>query len=263
MDRITYKRSSIYAKGRCCLVLLFFISSCAINIPVINEFKQRFCVIGGGGTGDKYQQRTADTMESVGCTQVIVTGGLVYEYGITSVDDKQVSDKFLRPYKKLLDKDVPFYLSMGVNDWLLLGSGEYWISISEQNKNIVYPNYNYMARIGKVCLFEFDSYKNIKTEFKKEGCELKIGFSYSLGRDDGVDDYDVYITGDKHYLADDGVYRGSRLLISGSASKLRELKGVPHVWGASERGLLVIDYPSLEFYFINNDKKIIHKDQLR
>ena len=98
MDRITHKWSSIHAKGRCCLVLLFLLSSCAINIPVINEFKQRFCVIGGGGTGDKYQQRTADTMESVGCTQVIVTGGLVYEYGIIGVDDKQISEKFLKHY---------------------------------------------------------------------------------------------------------------------------------------------------------------------
>lgn len=274
----------------CCLIILSCSSIKPVpSSPVAPQVNgERICVIGDGGTGDKYQYKVAQVMEVEKCTRVIYVGDVIYEYGITSENDKHLQDKFFKPYKALLDNNVPFYMSMGNHDWYLLGTGEAWINLSKKNKNIIYPDYAYAEKIGGLCLFQFEVYKKskwsrvkeIRKQYDFKDCEFTIGFSHypyrSAGHHGdadkdqkqymdgmGVGNFDVYLAGHDHHLADEGYYKNSRLFISGSAGKLRELKGKPEIWGASERGFLIIDYPSLNFYFVSIDSKILHQGTLK
>lgn len=286
------------------LILLLAFASCSLTptpkpidgtSPISNdpEKQEKICFIGDGGNGSSEQDYVAKALEKEACTRIVYVGDIVYEYGITSEDDKNFFKKFYNPYKNLIEKGIPFYMSMGNHDWYLLSSGKHWIKISEKYKNIYYPNYHYAVKFGDVCMVQFEVYKDKLWKDAKEwmetfkssswwdDCKLNIGFShypyYSKSGKHGSANkeqkkymesmgvgsrFHVYVAGHDHHLSDEGKVGKTRLLISGSAGKLRELNDHPEYWGASKNGYAVVTYSKnkADYYFMTVEKDVVKKE---
>lgn len=258
----------------------------------------RVCVIGDGGTGEIEQYDIAKALMSEECSVVLYVGDVVYEKGITDVDDKDFFEKFYNPYRKMLEKNIPFYMSMGNHDWYWTGSGKHWVKLDEKYEAIKYPWYAYAVNLGQgLCITQFEIYKKSyhddilewHEKVKKDGfyshCKFNLGFGHypywSPGMHGDIEGhrkeyleemgvgelFNLYISGHDHFLADEGTYKKTRLLISGSAGKLRGLEEDARKWGLASRGYLVVDYKNekASFYFVSVDghkKQVVHSDQI-
>ena len=62
---------------------------------------------------------------------------------------------FLDPFKKVFDKRIPFFLTLGNHDYKK--EPRSYIEIAESNSLIVYPNNYYLKNYGKLCIFALDT----------------------------------------------------------------------------------------------------------
>jgi predicted phosphodiesterase len=87
----------------------------AVQAPV-DAGSTRFAVIGDTGTGDKYENDTAQVLiksrETFPFSFVIMMGDNLYG----SERPQDYANKFEKPYKALLDAKVPFYAALGNHD---------------------------------------------------------------------------------------------------------------------------------------------------
>ena len=284
-----------------CIFLTFlFLIGCSTVDPINPdvepaEGEQKFCIIGDGGTGKADQYHVANALAKEACTAVIYVGDVIYETGLKDDDDKDFFKKFYNPYKVLLEEQkIPFYMSMGNHDWYWGAHGKHWIELSKKYENIIYPWYAYAIKSKDVCLLQFEVYKKDKWDDIKEwyerstktdffdSCKFSIAFSHypyfskvgkhgDASKDQkeyleklAVGKFDVYVGGHDHFLSDEGEYKGTRLFISGSAGKLRDIEGTPKIWAKSSHGFLVIKVKDGqnkgESYFVLVDENKITKE---
>jgi predicted phosphodiesterase len=98
-----------------CAVVTAAAAALAVKAPS-HQGSTRFAVIGDTGTGDKYQNAIAQVLirshEVFPFTFVIMMGDNLYG----SERPQDYANKFEKPYKALLDANVPFYASLGNHD---------------------------------------------------------------------------------------------------------------------------------------------------
>jgi predicted phosphodiesterase len=98
-----------------CAVVTAAAAELAVKAPS-HQDSTRFAVIGDTGTGDKYQNAIAQVLirshEVFPFTFVIMMGDNLYG----SERPQDYANKFEKPYKALLDANVPFYASLGNHD---------------------------------------------------------------------------------------------------------------------------------------------------
>jgi predicted phosphodiesterase len=98
-----------------CAVVTAAAAELAVKAPS-HQGSTRFAVIGDTGTGDKYQNAIAQVLirshEVFPFTFVIMMGDNLYG----SERPQDYANKFEKPYKALLDANVPFYASLGNHD---------------------------------------------------------------------------------------------------------------------------------------------------
>ncbi|WP_157954306.1 metallophosphoesterase [Saccharospirillum mangrovi] len=247
----------------------------AENTPGNLPDQYRICVLGDAGTGKAEQYQVKDALLHEGCDELRMVGDVIYENGITSADDPQLYDKFLTPYADLLS-DRPFYIAMGNHDHKADDTA--WIDVAQTHENVIFPSQYYATRRGDLCFITLDTEASYLAQVRwvhnlepaMSDCALRIAFGhhpyFSSGhhgdanpgmklflRTTVMGDTDLYIAGHDHQLSDEGQLENTRLLISGAAGKLRNLKEVPRVWGVSQLGYLVLivhrDPDLLEYQF--------------
>lgn len=211
----------------------------------------KICVIGDGGTGKESQFRVADALYNENCDQIRYTGDVIYESGLTSEDDPQFMSKFYEPYQKIMEAGTPIFLMMGNHDFK--GEPKTWLKVAKKYDNLYFQNFWYAETWDDVCFLTIEPVmykvfgqekwlKNIKE--KMPNCKLTITGSHypykSVGKhgsakwpmkpfleNNVIGHSDVYIAGHDHNLSDEGVVKGTRLLVSGAAGKLRPLRKKP------------------------------------
>ena len=98
-----------------CAVLTGAAAELAVQAP-IHQDSTRFAVIGDTGTGDKHQSDVAQVLirshDVFPFTFVIMMGDNLYG----SERPQDYVNKFEKPYKALLDAEVPFYATLGNHD---------------------------------------------------------------------------------------------------------------------------------------------------
>jgi|TARA_B110000438_G_scaffold292890_1_gene331900 hypothetical protein len=211
---------------------------------------QVFCVVGDTGETTPTQSEVASSLANSDCNQIWHTGDIIYPSGIEDADDPLFYDKFLKPYQAVLEKNVPFYLTLGNHDYKKDPSA--YIEIGRKNSLINYPNNFYVKKFGSICFVAFDTtifdklylfYKRWgqvswleklkKTELRN--CTFSVAIAhhpfFSSGDREKASPqlgfflekhifgaFDLYITGHNHVLADEGDYLDTRQLISGTGS---------------------------------------------
>lgn len=209
---------------------------------------QRICVIGDGGWGNESSLAVGQALVSLECDQVRYLGDLVYPDGIRHADDPLLESRFYAPLQPALDAGIPVYLVLGNHDWKQ--NADAWQEVARRHPLIHFPHYYYFEQWPDACAFSLET-----TWFEKwyyfrrqggwldqamdtaseHGCRFSLVFAHhpmvSTGshgnanemisltlRNKLIGRMDMLLGGHDHILSDEGIYQGTRQLISGSAS---------------------------------------------
>ncbi len=166
------------------------------------------------------------------------------------MDDPELQDSFLTPFKPFLETGIPFYLTIGNHDYK--GDPSVYLQVAKDYPSIFHPSNFYTKTFGGLCFFTLDTtifdklyyfYKRgsqirwLKEEVErlKNQCEFSIAVAhhplFSSGDRDRANPqlaiflenyvfgtFDMYITGHNHVLADEGDHKKTRQLISATGA---------------------------------------------
>ena len=76
-----------------------------------------FCFVGDTGELTHTQSLVAKSLAQSDCSMIWHTGDIIYPSGIEDANDPEFDNKFLTPFKEILNKDIPFYLTLGNHDY--------------------------------------------------------------------------------------------------------------------------------------------------
>jgi tartrate-resistant acid phosphatase type 5 len=248
------------------LPLLFLLNGC--SKPKATVFKDqrllqeevvKFCFLGDVGQGTEFQEAIAESLKKEKCHRIAFLGDLVYPEGITSTEDPELYEKFLKYYSPLFEEnpDLIVLLMLGNHDHQ--GRPGAWKNLFKQDERYFFPNYYYFIDYGGLCFVTLDTsfyfYKEQLTEAadqthwltelqpRLKECDVKVALShhpfkggdYPGSKDwEGAEgtlktfldtyvigNFDIHIAGHVHVLADDGKDEGTRMLISGTGGENR------------------------------------------
>lgn len=215
------------------------------------------CVIGDAGHGTDAQVLVGRALVEKKCIHVWYVGDVIYPYGLTDVKDTNFEKKFSIPYKPLIESNFfkQFHIALGNHDYK--GNIWVWSELAKIHPYLFAPSLYYVENFKGVCFFVLDSdhymhltdFQNQKREIEwldyqtknlKNNCQVSVAIAHHPYISSGfhgnaaktlanfyeghvVGKMDFLIAGHDHQLSDEGLYQGTRLLISGAAS---ENKGV-------------------------------------
>jgi len=204
--------------------------------------RETFAVLGDTGTGGEAQKQVgalvADYCNTVACEGVFVAGDVIYERGVSRLDDEQFQTKFEVPYKEIR---APFYLAFGNHDYL--GCVDCYYAYSNRSDKWHMPERYYQQEFDTVLFYVIDTnnfdttqqdwltrrlaaaddrWKIVVGHHPLEAYDVVHAGEHWNGRDALkkiiCNQADLYISGHSHLLMDVGVIDGCgvRQLISGA-----------------------------------------------
>jgi DNA repair exonuclease SbcCD nuclease subunit len=228
--------------------LLLIISISVIQSITSNE-SDIYCFVGDAGEVNPTQAMVVEALANSDCSMVWHLGDIT-QLGVQSINDPELQDSFLTPFKPFLETEIPFYLTVGNHDYK--GDPAVYLEIAKDYPSIYHPSNFYTKQFGKLCFFTLDTtifdklyyfYKRgsqirwlaEEVERMKDQCEFSIAVAhhplFSSGDRDRANPqlaiflenyvfgtFDIYITGHNHVLADEGDHKKTLQLISATGA---------------------------------------------
>ena len=230
---------------KCLIVLpLIFLSK-----SLLTEEESVYCFVGDAGEVNPTQSMVVKALANSDCTVVWHLGDIT-QLGVQSINDPELKESFLNPFKPFLDTNIPFYLTVGNHDYK--GDPTVYLEVAKEYPSIYHPSNFYTKRFGELCFFALDTtifdklyyfhkrgnqirWLKDKVEELKDKCEFSIVVAhhplFSSGDRDRANPqlaiflenyvfgtFDIYITGHNHVLADEGDHKKTRQLISATGA---------------------------------------------
>ena len=230
---------------KCLIVLpLIFLSK-----SLLTEEESVYCFVGDAGEVNPTQSMVVKALANSDCTVVWHLGDIT-QLGVQSINDPELKESFLNPFKPFLDTNIPFYLTVGNHDYK--GDPTVYLEVAKEYPSIYHPSNFYTKRFGELCFFALDTtifdklyyfhkrgnqirWLKDKIEEHKDKCEFSIAVAhhplFSSGDRDRANPqlaiflenyvfgtFDIYITGHNHVLADEGDHKKTRQLISATGA---------------------------------------------
>ena len=254
--------------------------------PPIGKDSVKFLVIGDSGTGDRAQTETGAQMWRAHAT-------FPYEFVIMLGDNLYGSErpqdfvaKFERPYKPMLDANIPFYAALGNHDdpnqryYKNFGmGGQRFYTFQKQDVRFFVLDSNYMDK---------DQQRWLEDELQKSNAKWKIAYFhhplYSSGAAHGSEvdlrsiveplfikyNLQVVFAGHEHFYERVKPQRGIYYFTAGGSAKLREGNIVTST-GLTEKGfdsdqsfmMVEIDGDTLRFQAISRRGKRVDSGEIR
>ena len=224
-----------------------------ISISVIQSITSKesdiYCFVGDAGEVNPTQAMVVEALAYSDCSMVWHLGDIT-QLGVQSINDPELQDSFLTPFKPFLETEIPFYLTVGNHDYK--GDPAVYLEVAKDYPSIYHPSNFYTKQFGKVCFFALDTtifdklyyfYKRgsqirwlaEEVERMKDQCEFSIAVAhhplFSSGDRDRANPqlaiflenyvfgtFDIYITGHNHVLADEGDHKKTLQLISATGA---------------------------------------------
>ena len=228
--------------------LLLIISISVIQSITSNE-SDIYCFVGDAGEVNPTQTMVVEALANSECSMVWHLGDIT-QLGVQSINDPELQDSFLTPFKPFLETEIPFYLTVGNHDYK--GDPAVYLEVAKDYPSIYHPSNFYTKQFGKLCFFALDTtifdklyyfYKRggqirwlaEEVERMKDQCEFSIAVAhhplFSSGDRDRANPqlaiflenyvfgtFDIYITGHNHVLADEGDHKKTLQLISATGA---------------------------------------------
>ena len=228
--------------------LLLIISISVIQSITSNE-SDIYCLVGDAGEVNPTQAMVVEALANSDCSMVWHLGDIT-QLGVQSINDPELQDSFLTPFKPFLETEIPFYLTVGNHDYK--GDPAVYLEVAKDYPSIHHPSNFYTKQFGKLCFFALDTtifdklyyfYKRgsqirwlaEEVERMKDQCEFSIAVAhhplFSSGDRDRANPqlaiflenyvfgtFDIYITGHNHVLADEGDHKKTLQLISATGA---------------------------------------------
>ena len=228
--------------------LLLTISIVVIK-PINSNESDIYCFVGDAGEVNPTQAMVVEALANSDCSMVWHLGDIT-QLGVQSIDDPELQESFLTPFKPFLETEIPFYLTVGNHDYK--GDPAVYLEVAKDYPSIYHPSNFYTKQFGKLCFFALDTtifdklyyfYKRgsqirwlaEEVERMKDQCEFSIAVAhhplFSSGDRDRANPqlaiflenyvfgtFDIYITGHNHVLADEGDHKKTLQLISATGA---------------------------------------------
>ena len=228
--------------------LLLLISIVVIK-PITSNESDIYCFIGDAGEVNPTQAVVVEALANSDCSVVWHLGDIT-QLGVQSINDPELQESFLTPFKPFLDTEIPFYLTVGNHDYK--GDPAVYLEVAKDYPSIYHPKNFYTKQFGKLCFFALDTtifdklyyfYKRggqirwleEEVERLKDQCDFSIAVAhhplFSSGDRDRANPqlaiflenyvfgtFDIYITGHNHVLADEGDHKKTLQLISATGA---------------------------------------------
>jgi predicted phosphodiesterase len=228
---------------------LLLIISIAVIQPITSNESDIYCFVGDAGEVNPTQAMVVEALANSDCSMVWHLGDIT-QLGVQSINDPELQDSFLTPFKPFLETEIPFYLTVGNHDYK--GDPAVYLEVAKDYPSIYHPSNFYIKQFGKLCFFALDTtifdklyyfYKRgsqirwlaEEVERMKDQCEFSIAVAhhplFSSGDRDRANPqlaiflenyvfgtFDIYITGHNHVLADEGDHKKTLQLISATGA---------------------------------------------
>lgn len=228
---------------------LLLIISIAVIQPITSNESDIYCFVGDAGEVNPTQAMVVEALANSDCSMVWHLGDIT-QLGVQSINDPELQDSFLTPFKPFLETEIPFYLTVGNHDYK--GDPAVYLEVAKDYPSIYHPSNFYTKQFGKLCFFALDTtifdklyyfYKRgsqirwlaEEVERMKDQCEFSIAVAhhplFSSGDRDRANPqlaiflenyvfgtFDIYITGHNHVLADEGDHKKTLQLISATGA---------------------------------------------
>lgn len=228
---------------------LLLIISIAVVQPITSNESDIYCFVGDAGEVNPTQAMVVEALANSDCSMVWHLGDIT-QLGVQSINDPELQDSFLTPFKPFLETEIPFYLTVGNHDYK--GDPAVYLEVAKDYPSIHHPSNFYTKQFGKLCFFALDTtifdklyyfYKRgdqirwlaEEVEKLKDQCEFSIAVAhhplFSSGDRDRANPqlaiflenyvfgtFDIYITGHNHVLADEGDHKKTLQLISATGA---------------------------------------------
>ena len=228
--------------------LLLLISIVVIK-PITSNESDIYCFIGDAGEVNPTQAVVVEALANSDCSVVWHLGDIT-QLGVQSINDPELQESFLIPFKPFLETEIPFYLTVGNHDYK--GDPAVYLEVAKDYPSIYHPKNFYTKQFGKLCFFALDTtifdklyyfYKRggqirwleEEVERLKDQCDFSIAVAhhplFSSGDRDRANPqlaiflenyvfgtFDIYITGHNHVLADEGDHKKTLQLISATGA---------------------------------------------
>ena len=228
---------------------LLLIISIVVIKPITSNESDIYCFIGDAGEVNPTQAVVVEALANSDCSVVWHLGDIT-QLGVQSINDPELQESFLTPFKPFLETEIPFYLTVGNHDYK--GDPAVYIEVAKDYPSIYHPKNFYTKQFGKLCFFALDTtifdklyyfYKRggqirwleEEVERLKDQCDFSIAVAhhplFSSGDRDRANPqlaiflenyvfgtFDIYITGHNHVLADEGDHKKTLQLISATGA---------------------------------------------
>jgi len=228
---------------------LLLIISIVVIKPITSNESDINCFVGDAGEVNPTQAMVVEALANSDCSMVWHLGDIT-QLGVQSINDPELQDSFLTPFKPFLETEIPFYLTVGNHDYK--GDPTVYLEVAKDYPSINHPSNFYTKQFGKLCFFALDTtifdklyyfYKRgsqirwlaEEVERMKDQCEFSIAVAhhplFSSGDRDRANPqlaiflenyvfgtFDIYITGHNHVLADEGDHKKTLQLISATGA---------------------------------------------
>ena len=122
--------------------------------PIVSEESSIYCFVGDAGEVNPTQAMVVNALANSDCSLVWHLGDIT-QLGVQSMDDLELQDSFLNPFKPLIETEIPFYLTVGNHDYK--GDPNVYLEVAKNYSSIIYPNNFYTKRFGELCFFVLDT----------------------------------------------------------------------------------------------------------
>ena len=208
-----------------------------------------YCFVGDAGEVNPTQRKVVIALANSDCSMVWHLGDIT-QLGVQSMDDPELEESFLTPFKPFLETGIPFYLTVGNHDYK--GDPSVYLQVAKDYPSIFHPSNFYTKTFDGLCFFALDTtifdklyyfYKRgsqirwleEEVEKLKDQCDFSIAVAhhplFSSGDRDRANPqlaiflenyvfgtFDIYITGHNHVLADEGDHKETLQLISATGA---------------------------------------------
>ena len=228
---------------------LFLLPVLFLSKSLVTDEENIYCFVGDAGEVNPTQSMVVNALANSDCSIVWHLGDIT-QLGVQSIDDPELQESFLIPFKPFIDTNIPFYLTVGNHDYK--GDPSVYLDVAKNVSSIFHPSNFYTKTFGELCFFALDTtifdklyyfhkrgdqIRWLKNEVEKlkEKCDFSIAVAhhplFSSGDRDRANPqlaiflenyvfgtFDMYITGHNHVLADEGDHKNTRQLISATGA---------------------------------------------